>query len=69
MPRRHWSHADFVVVDQSIDGDYGVQFGYCRKCHADMQRFMDSAAGEQPRRWGPLTHYNSHGNYRRYGGR
>jgi hypothetical protein len=54
---RHWTDADFVVTSQTpaYDGSNAVnEYGYCRKCLCDMQRFGGN--GEQ----GPLRHHSSH---------
>jgi hypothetical protein len=58
---KHWQASDFVVTHQS---EYNAhdgrviknRYGYCAKCTCDMQE-LD----------GTLSHYKSHGHYKRAG--
>lgn len=64
MAKRHWTSADFVMTEQvpAYDGSSATNdYGYCRKCQGDMQRFGKDG---KP---GPLRHYGSHGNTRAHG--
>lgn len=61
---RHWQSTDFVVTAETpaYDGSPAVnQFGYCRICKADMQRF--GTDGQHS----PLKHYASHQAAKRLG--
>ena len=47
----HYTESDFMITHQDELGEYG----YCRKCTADISRFNDN---------GLLIHYRSHQEYR-----
>lgn len=73
MAKRHWAHNDFVSTathlpkPEELDAagvGYGIQQGYCKKCTADMQRFFERYNTDGSVLWGPIRHYNSHGNYK-----
>ncbi len=56
--KRHYTDADFIQTSMYRDGSgYGCAQGYCAVCGGDMQRFL-----EKSNQWGPVRHYNSHGN-------
>ena len=64
MKTKHWTPADFVITAETpaYDGSAAVnQYGYCRLCKGDIQRFGGN--GEH----GPLRHYASHNAARRLG--
>lgn len=53
MSQAHYTERDFVITEKSE----GNEYGYCRKCTADMQRFCSDNL---------LRHYHSHKRYRSF---